>query len=159
MAIVNQFAQNQAFDQGIPIVINTTTTHIITETTLGNIEVGGIEVYVIRQENGNNDEIIYITLDLEDRIPIGVVVRVPGYNDPFIYFDEMEGPRIFQYFDENIFHQSLNWIDINIGTEEEVEYLKDLFQHTINNCHRILNEIIVQAQDRYNEQMVFTLEL
>ena len=160
MALLHQFAYNQAFNQNGEIILSTET-RTITETTLGQIEISGVQVYVIRKEDDNNTILTYITADLEQRIPIGIVIIVPGYNEPFIYFDELEGPRIFPHFNENMFHQCLNWVDINIGTEEEVEFLKDLFQSIINESHRILNEIIIEAQDRVyeNEEMIFPLDI
>jgi hypothetical protein len=156
MALLHPYPYNQEV-----VLLTETTTTTITETTLGQIEISGVQVYVIRKEDENNTILTYITADLEQRIPIGIVVIVPGYNEPFIYFDEMEGPEIFEHFNENMFHQCLNWVDVNIGTQEEVEFLQDLFANIITQSHRILNEIIIEAQDRSydNEEMIFLIDL
>ena len=80
----------------------------MTELTLGAITIMGVELHVISRKE-NNNIVHYISLDLEDRIPVGLIVTIPGYNQPFIYFDELEGPQIFPNFGENMYYYSLNW--------------------------------------------------
>jgi hypothetical protein len=125
---------------------------LIIETVLGSILISGIKVYVIRRNEGNNTSYVYITNDLDMRIPIGVVIHVPGYNEPYIYFDELEGPHTFPHFSKNMFNQSLNWVDINIGSYEEVVFLRELFESTKEEAHRFLNKIIIDAQNQVNDE-------
>jgi hypothetical protein len=124
---------------------------IIIENVLGSIQVAGIRVYVIQRTTSNNINYSYITDNLDMRIPIGLVIHLPGYNEPYIYFDEVEGPRTFPYFSENMFNQSLNWVDINIGTYDEVINTRELFENAKAEAHNFLNQIIQEAQDQIND--------
>ena len=85
---------------------------------------------------------------MEHRIPIGIMIYVSGYNQPFIYFDEVEGPYIFPYFCENMFYHCLNWVDINIGPYNEVMFMRDTIENAKDEAHRFLTHIIIEAQDR-----------
>jgi hypothetical protein len=106
----------------------------IHESILGQLEIGGIQVYVIRRD----DDIAYITTELDQRIPKGIIVYVPGYTDPFIYFDEMEGPTTFIQFNNDMFDQCLNWFKIDNSIRAD--------------AHRTLNKIIIEAHDKNDNQ-------
>ncbi len=115
------------------------------EFHLGTIFISGVELHVIaRTENNNTTH--YITQDLEDRIPVGLIVNVPGYNQPFIYFDELEGPQIFPHFCENMHYYSLNWF-------KEPNKLRTMFRNMRNESFRILDQMIVGAQQEINDRI------
>ena len=80
---------------------------IAKETILGSITIVGIQVYIILHQD--TAVYTYITNNLVQRIPIGIIVYVPTYKEPFIYFDEMDGPSVFPYFGKNMYYYSLNW--------------------------------------------------
>jgi hypothetical protein len=130
----------------------------ISETMLGSITISGIQVYIIHRNDGNNTTYTYITINLDQRIPIGLITYIPGYNKPFIYFDQLDGPLVFPHFCKNMYDQSLNWVDINIGDYNEVIFLRDLFENAKIEAHRFLNRIIIEAQDREYETQ-FPLDL
>ena len=122
-------------------------------TILGSIIISDVQVYLIHQ-----NDYVYITTDPITRIPIGLIVYVSGYNEPFIYFDELEGPRVFPHFCENMFHQCLNWVNTNVGFNDDADYLELLFELAKNEAHRNLNRIIIEAQDRLNEEDQFQMD-
>jgi len=99
---------------------------------VGAIEIDGVTVYVMRR----SESIVYITVDMSQQIPVGIVVQVPEYSEPYIYFDELEGPTIFPYFGKNMYYYNVNW-------NQNAEFLK--IKH---DAHRTLNQLIV---DEYKE--------
>ena len=109
---------------------------------LGNLEIDGITVYVIRQ-----NDTVYITVELINLIPVGLVVQVPGY-EPHIYFDELEGPHIFPHFGKNMYYYNLNWFEID--KQFEIDFKIDI--ELTSSAHRTLNQLIIEAHEYKLEQ-------
>ena len=103
---------------------------------VGKIEIDGVTVYVIRQ-----NDTVYITVELINLIPVGLVVQVPGY-EPHIYFDELEGPNIFPHFGKNMYYYNINWVKIDFKIDVEIK----------SSAHQTLNKLIIEAHDNKLEQ-------
>ena len=101
---------------------------------VGNLEIDGITVYVIRQ-----NDTVYITVELINLIPVGLVVKVPGNTEPYIYFDELEGPNIFPNFGKNMYYYNINWFEIK---DTQIK----------SRAHRNLNKLIIEAYDNKFKQ-------
>jgi len=125
----------------------------ITETILGEVTISGVQVYVISRIE-NNTMTNYITLDLDSRIPVGLIISIPGYNQPFIYFDEMYGPDNFPNFGPNIYYYTLNWFELNFGQPQENAFMRNLFQNMKDAAHRILNDLIVRAENEIEHEII-----
>ena len=110
---------------------------------VGAIEIDGVTVYVMRR----SDSVVYITLDLANQIPIGMVVQVAGYTEPYIYFDELDGPKIFPYFGKNMYYYSVNWIKNAVFSKAKSE------------AHRTLNQLIVEAHKEPEHLELWTIEI
>jgi hypothetical protein len=121
---------------------------------LETISIAGIEVHIISKDNDDGNLITYITNDLDSCVPIGLVVFVPGFNGPRIYFDELECPAIFPNFGENMYRHSLNWLDSNSENPQDNAFLRTVIRNTIDTSHRILNQLIISFQDAANEQFL-----
>ena len=109
---------------------------------VGKIEIDGVTVYVIRQ-----NDTVYITVELINLIPVGLVVQVPGY-EPHIYFDELEGPNIFPHFGKNMYYYNINWIKID--TQFKIDFKIDT--EIKSSAHRTLNQLIIEAHEYKLEQ-------
>ena len=125
-----------------------------TEYILDTITIAGVEVHIISRDNEDGTLTTYISNDLESCVPIGLVVFIPGFNQPYIYFDELECPAIFPNFGENMYRHSLNWLDPNFGNPQDNAFLRTMIRNTIHNSHRLLNQLIISFQDAANEQFL-----
>jgi NACalpha-BTF3-like transcription factor len=121
---------------------------------IDTITIAGIEVHIISKDNDDGSLTTYITNDLDSCVPIGLVVFVPGFNGPKIYFDELECPAIFPNFGENMYRHSLNWLDSNSENPQDNAFLRTVIRNTIDTSHRILNQLIISFQDAANEQFL-----
>ena len=121
---------------------------------IDTITIAGIEVHIISKDNDDGSLTTYITNDLDSCVPIGLVVFVPGFNGPRIYFDELECPAIFPNFGENMYRHSLNWLDSNFENPQDNAFLRTVIRNAIVTSHRILNQLIISFQDAANEQFL-----
>ena len=121
---------------------------------LDTITIAGVDVHIISKDNDDGSLTTYISNDLESCVPIGLVVFIPGFNGPRIYFDELECPAIFPNFGENMYRHSLNWLDSNFENPQDNAFLRTVIRNTIDNSHRILNQLIISFQDAANEQFL-----
>ena len=96
------------------------------------------QLYIMLLENTKTNTFYYIiTNDLVYYVPVGIVVHINSI--PYIYFDELNGPTIFEDFGPNLYKHSLNWNQIYKREEEE--------------AHRNLNILILQQEDiKYVEE-------
>ena len=127
----------------------TTTVYI-----LDTITISGVEVHIISKDNEDGTLTTYISNDLESCVPIGLVTFIPGFNQPYIYFDELECPAIFPNFGENMYRHSLNWLDSNSENPQDNAFLRTVIRNAIDTSHRILNQLIISFQDAANEQFL-----
>ncbi len=121
---------------------------------LETISISGVEVHIISKDNEDGSLTTYISNDLESCVPIGLVVFVPGFNGPRIYFDMLECPAIFPNFGENMYRHSLNWLDSNSENPQDNAFIRTVIRNTIDTSHRILNQLIISFQDAANEQFL-----
>jgi hypothetical protein len=121
---------------------------------IDTITIAGIEVHIISKDNEDGSLTTYITNDLDSCVPIGLVVFVPGFNGPYIYFDMLECPEIFPNFGENMYRHSLNWLDSNSENPQDNAFLRTVIRNAIDTSHRILNQLIISFQDAANEQFL-----
>ena len=87
--------------------------------------------FVSLYNDQTNEPYIIITNDLIYYVPVGIIFYIDKI--PFIYFDELNGPHIFQDFGPTIYKHSLNWNQEYKREEEE--------------AHRNLNILIIQQED------------
>ena len=123
----------------------------MTEYIIDTITIGDTEVHVICKENGDGTLSTFITSNLEDGQPVGLVVFVPGFNDYFIYFDEMNGPIILPNFGDNMYYYSLNWNQDNFTQNDP--FLQDIFQNITEIARHTLNQLIDNHQHAVNDYL------